>query len=138
MISVIYFCILGLMLLDFISNLILGHLENKSFSFPIPAILSDIYDDETLKKQKSYHHEGYHFEMKQEIFFFILTFSVMATRFLGTVDSFIRQYISNESLVVLVFFSVFGLLYLILSIPFSYYDTFVIEQKYGFNTSQNS
>jgi STE24 endopeptidase len=135
MVTIIYITLLGLMLLSFISEQWLGNLEHKSYSSPIPPILSDVYDEETLKKQKSYHNDGYFFELKQDIFFFVLTFAVIATEFLGIIDSFIRQYIHNEAMVMIVFFAIFGFAYLLLGLPFSYYDTFVIEQKYGFNTS---
>jgi len=48
-------------------------------------------------------------------------------------DDYIRQIISNEILISLVFFGVLMFLSSLISLPFSIYSTFVIEEKYGFN-----
>lgn len=51
------------------------------------------------------------------------------------VDNFARSFTDNNILVALIFFGVIMLSYDILTTPFSYYQTFVIEEKFGFNKS---
>jgi STE24 endopeptidase len=51
----------------------------------------------------------------------------------GWLDSLLRGYIENEILVALAFFGVLMIASDILTIPFQWYSTFVIEEKYGFN-----
>jgi STE24 endopeptidase len=51
----------------------------------------------------------------------------------GWLDQFIQSQINNEIFRSLVFFGVLFIANDILSIPFELYDTFVIEQKFGFN-----
>ncbi len=50
------------------------------------------------------------------------------------IDVFARSLSINIVLISLIFFGVIGFLSDIINIPFSFYDTFVIEKKYGFNT----
>jgi len=132
---VVYSIILLLLFASFIFDLWMDRLELKSYSFPIPEELKDVYDAETLEKQKKYHLEHFHFSWKQNVLFFFITFTVIAFRGLGWYDTFLRSNFDNEFLITLTFFATFGMAYLILGLPFSYYETFVIEQKYGFNTS---
>ncbi|MGQ9847050.1 MAG: M48 family metallopeptidase [Bacteroidales bacterium] len=133
--TIVYLAILSLLVASFIFNLWINRLEYKSYFFPIPDELKDIYDAETLEKQKKYHLEHFNFSWKQDILFFIISFTVIAFKGLGYIDSLLRLHIENEFLITLSFFAFFGIVYFIVSLPFSYYETFVIEQKYGFNTT---
>jgi STE24 endopeptidase len=49
------------------------------------------------------------------------------------VDDIVRSYTTNPILMALAYFGILGLASDILSTPFSIYDTFVIEEKFGFN-----
>mgnify|MGYP001218906757 FL=1 len=49
-------------------------------------------------------------------------------------DDLARSMSSNLVIIALIFFIIIGLASEIINIPFSWYDTFVIEKKYGFNT----
>jgi STE24 endopeptidase len=51
----------------------------------------------------------------------------------GKTSIWLRQYIENSILLALVYFGVLSFAGSILSFPFSLYNTFVIEEKYGFN-----
>jgi STE24 endopeptidase len=55
--------------------------------------------------------------------------------YFGTLSDFIAQHISNNVLQSLLFFGVLWFFSQIVSIPFDYYDGFVIEERYGFNKS---
>jgi STE24 endopeptidase len=50
------------------------------------------------------------------------------------IDNIARGFSSNTIFIALIFFGIIGLVSDIINIPFSLYDTFVIERKYGFNT----
>jgi len=41
--------------------------------------------------------------------------------------------VTNQIVIALIFFGILGLAMDIVNTPFSLYDTFVIEEKYGFN-----
>jgi STE24 endopeptidase len=51
----------------------------------------------------------------------------------GWVDGILREEISNEIVLALAFFGVLMLASDVFTIPFQWYSTFVIEEKYGFN-----
>jgi len=48
-------------------------------------------------------------------------------------DTLVRGITTNPILMALLFFGILGLAFDIITLPFSIYDTFVIEQKFGFN-----
>lgn len=50
------------------------------------------------------------------------------------IDSLAREFSLNTVIISLVFFGIIGFASDLINIPFSCYDTFVIEKKYGFNT----
>jgi STE24 endopeptidase len=51
------------------------------------------------------------------------------------VDNLARSLSANLVIIALAFFGIIGFVSDIINIPFGYYDTFVIEKKYGFNTT---
>jgi STE24 endopeptidase len=50
------------------------------------------------------------------------------------VDGLARSISMNLIIIALIFFGIIGLASDLINVPFSWYDTFVIEKKYGFNT----
>jgi STE24 endopeptidase len=55
----------------------------------------------------------------------------------GWLDSLIREKVNSPILIALLFFGTIGFASALLSLPFSWYETFVIEEKFGFNKSNN-
>ena len=118
---------------DFIFNKILEYLNIKSMKEELPDEVKGIYDEEKYKKSISYARANNKFGLLTSSFSFILSFVLLATGFFGWFDQKVHGFIVTEELVSLAFF---GLLFLasdILNIPFQLYDTFVIEEKFGFN-----
>jgi|YNPMSStandDraft_2_1061718.scaffolds.fasta_scaffold07676_2 STE24 endopeptidase len=131
----LYWIILLFITVEFLFEQILERLQYKSYEYPIPDELKDIYSSEEIEKQKSYHKEYFRFETKHDFIFFILTIFVFAFQLPGKLDIWLRTFIDSDFLLTLTFFAIFGLIIFILGIPFQYYEIFIIEQKYGFNTS---
>jgi STE24 endopeptidase len=52
----------------------------------------------------------------------------------SAVDGAARSFSTNLIAISLIFFGIIGLASDLINIPFSWYDTFIIEKKYGFNT----
>jgi STE24 endopeptidase len=59
--------------------------------------------------------------------------SILVLGGFGWLDNFLRNYITQEIPLALAFFGATILVSDIITIPFQLYDTFVIEEKYGFN-----
>jgi STE24 endopeptidase len=63
----------------------------------------------------------------------VVILSAIILGWFAWLDQAIRERISNELLVTVVFFGVLILGVMITNLPVSYYSTFVIEEKFGFN-----
>jgi len=99
----------------------------------LPDEVKDIYEEEKYKKSIAYARANNKFGLLTSSFSFILSFVLLATGFFGWFDQQVHGFIGTEELVSLAFF---GLLFIasdISNIPFQLYDTFVIEEKFGFN-----
>jgi STE24 endopeptidase len=51
----------------------------------------------------------------------------------GALDSILRTYSENPIILALMFFGCISVISTLVGLPFSYYGTFVIEEKFGFN-----
>ncbi|HOD87714.1 MAG: M48 family metallopeptidase [Bacteroidota bacterium] len=131
--EILFIIIITIVVLDFFVEQILEYLNASWFNKPIPEILKDIYDTEKYKKQQSYKSENYRFGIISSSFSFILIVLMLVFNGFAYVDTLAGQISENFILKPLVFFGIILLAMDILSTPFSVYDTFVIENKYGFN-----
>ncbi len=129
----ILFLLLAILSFDFIFNKILEYLNIKSMKEELPDEVRDIYDEEKYKKSIAYAKANNKFGLLTSSFSFVISFILLATGFFGWFDGKVQEFISTEEFISLAFF---GLLFLasdIVNIPFQLYDTFVIEEKFGFN-----
>ncbi len=125
--------LLAILSFDFIFNKILEYLNIKSMKEELPEEVKGIYDEEKYKKSIAYARVNNKFGLLTSTFSFILSFSLLASGFFGWFDEIVRNYISTEIFVSLTFFGVLFLASDIINIPFQIYDTFVNEEKFGFN-----
>jgi STE24 endopeptidase len=133
MVKAIFITIIVLVIIDFIFERILSALNVKSAKSPIPELLSGIYSDSEYNKQQRYFRTNTRFGMLTSSLSFIIIMVMLVFGLFGWLDGWLQARISTPILVSLSFF---GILYVandILSIPFDWYDTFVIEEKFGFN-----
>ena len=111
----------------------LAYLNYRNLKDELPERLRNIYEEDKYKKSIAYNRESARFGFLTSILGFLLIIILISTGFFGTLDAWIRTWFDHEILISLIFF---GILYFasdILSTPLSVYDTFVIEEKYGFN-----
>lgn len=129
----IFFTIIIILVADFALERFLAFLNIKNSKLALPEILSDIYDAEKYAKQQDYFRTNTRFGMLTSTFNFLITISMYLFGGFGWLDASLQPYIANELLRSLAFFGIIFLANDILGIPFSIYDTFVIEQRFGFN-----
>lgn len=125
--------ILGILTLNFIADQVLDYLNLKSASGEIPKEVKDIYNEEEYKKSQAYLRANTRLGFVSSTFSFILIAIVVATGLLGKIESYTNQYLADAVFSSLLFFGILFLASDILSLPFSLYKTFVIEEKFGFN-----
>ena len=133
--SIYLIIILLIVVLDFSWTQYLAYRNRKRMSPNIPMQLAGIYNEEEYARQQAYQKENSLFGLYTSIFSFVVLLGVLSLGIFGWLDEYLRQYISNEIILTLVFFGVIYLINDIITLPFSYYATFVIEERFGFNKS---
>lgn len=129
----LYYIIIFILILEFIYNMVLTALNRKASHNPIPDELSGIYDEEAYRRQQSYSRENSRVGVISESVEAVIMLSVFCLGGFALLDGFTLSVSANIVARALIFFGVFYLLDTVLSIPFSAYSTFSIEQRYGFN-----
>jgi STE24 endopeptidase len=131
--SVILIIILCIVIVSYVFDQLLDYINLKAQRTDIPKEIEAFYEKEKYLKSLAYHRELTHFSFLTSGFSFLLSILMLYFAGFGLVDSWLRPFISNEILLALSFFGVLMLASDILTIPFQWYTTFVIEEKYGFN-----
>lgn len=131
----LFFIIIGILLLDFIIDKVIDHLNAKHFNDQIPSELADVYNKDEYFKSQAYKKENYRFSLVTSGFSLVLTLGFFFFKGFAWVDGFARSFSQNDITVALIFFGVIMIGSDLLNTPFSYYRTFIIEEKYGFNKS---
>lgn len=112
---------------------ILDALNARHFDDPIPASLQDVFNEEEYEKSQRYKKTRYKFGLLSSTFSLVVLLGFLFLDGFDFVDGIARSVSNNEIVIGLVFFGIIMLGSDILSLPFSYYSTFVIEEKFGFN-----
>lgn len=131
--EVILYIILGISLISYLFDQVLDYLNLKALKPEVPSEIKDFYDTEKYHKSIAYQKEQSRFSFISSAFSFILSFGMLLLGGFGLVDSWLRPVIENQIVLALVFFGVIMIVSDVISIPFQWYSTFVIEEKYGFN-----
>ncbi len=133
--QLLFYIIIAILTINFLVDKYLDYLNSKHFDDEIPVILEDVYEDKEYYKSQDYKKENFKFSTITSIFVFLLTLAFFFFEGFAYVDELAKSLSNNQIVVTLIFFGIIMLGSDILTTPFSYYQTFVIEEKYGFNKS---
>lgn len=125
--------IIAFVLLEFGVSSVLSWLNGKWMTHPIPKVLEGLYDEEKYQKQQAYMRANRRVAWIERGVSLAITLAVLIPGVLGWLDTLTTQWTHSLLLQLLIFFGIYMVVSTIVSIPFAYYDTFVIEQKFGFN-----
>ncbi|HSO85583.1 MAG TPA: M48 family metallopeptidase, partial [Draconibacterium sp.] len=131
--EILFWIIIGIIVVDFIFEKYLDYLNTTTMSDVLPDELKGIYEEEKYRKQRAYQRENQRFGLLTSSFSFALTLAMFLFFGFAFVDSLAWGITANAIVAALFFFGLIMFVSSVLSIPFSVYDTFVIEEKYGFN-----
>lgn len=117
--------------IDFVATL----LNVRAFPAQVPGPLADVMDEPKREQAQAYLHANAGFHILQStvnlgvllVFWWIGGFAWL--------DTLCRSLASNEIVIGLLFLSAIFLATSLVALPFRIYDTFVIEQRFGFNRS---
>jgi STE24 endopeptidase len=132
--SFIFYLIIIIPVTGFILERYLDYLNSKMWSDALPEKLIGICDKESYSKSQRYEKANKQLSLWSASFNLTVILAMIMLGGFALTDNMAREFSSNMVIIALLFFGVIGLASDIINIPFSYYDNFVIEKKYGFNT----
>ena len=133
--QILFYILIAIIIAKFLFDTYLDTQNAKHFNDAIPKELEDIYDEDAYKKSQAYKKVNYKFSSVSSAFSLVLTLLFFAFEGFAFVDEIARSISDNTILITLIFFGIILFGSDILTLPFSYYKTFVIEEKFGFNKS---
>jgi len=131
--NVIFYTIVGILLFNYILSRVLEGLNDKFRTDKLPEELAGIYDQEKYSKSQAYDKERGKFSLLTGTISIVAMLAILFLDGFGYLDGIVRTYTKHPVWMALLFFGVLALLSDLLSTPFSWYSTFKIEEKYGFN-----
>ncbi len=131
--TTLFYLFIAILVFNFLLEAFLGYINAKHFNDPIPDLLKDVYNKTEYQKSQAYKKENKLFSIISELFSLSITLLFFFFKGFAYVDELARKFTDNELVISLLFFGIIMFASDVISIPFSYYHTFVIEQKYGFN-----
>lgn len=133
MISLFFNIIISVIIFEYFFGLILDVLNSNERKKPLHSRLIGVFSAGRYKKSQLYEASKDRLDRVSGFFFFALTLIVLYGGFLGTIDNALRQISNHYILLPLLFFAVIGFFLEIISLPFQYISTFIIEERFGFN-----
>jgi len=131
----IFYLFIAFIVIEFIIEKYLEWLNAKHFADELPEELKDVFDKEAYQKSQAYKREQYNFEKITSTLSFVIILTILFLGGFAWLDKIVSGWTSNPFLQTLYFLGILLIAGSILSLPVSYYHTFVIEEKYGFNKS---
>ena len=142
-----FLIIMGLVIFNYLFSNILDYLNHKNWKDEIPSELKDFYDKKKYKQAKQYAISKNKIGLLSSTTSFLLVVSLLVFNGYGYIDQLVNSFslnlflpfeINDSFIESGIFFLILFTLNLIISIPFSYYNTFVIEENFGFNKTSKS
>jgi STE24 endopeptidase len=136
MANVVFTVIILILAVDFALERFLDYLNSRNWSTELPEELRDVYDADQYRKQQEYKKVNDRFSLLTSSFSFVIILLMLFLGGFSVVDGWARSVTEQPVLMVLVFFGILGLASDIITTPFTVYDIFVIEERFGFNKTK--
>lgn len=131
----LFWIIISAIALGFTFDLIISLLNTSHRSRPIPKALLDVYPPERYRLQQEYQAVNTRLNYIQKGIETAALIVVIGVGGFGWLHGWLTGFELGAVITTLAFFAILGLASGLLSIPFSAWDTFVVEQRFGFNRS---
>ena len=130
-----FYLILAILIVDFLLERVLEYLNTIRWSDALPDELKGIYDEDRYRKSQLYLKEKQHFSWVTDSVTFVAMVAILCLGGFVWLDDLLRRISENPILLALLFFGIIGFISSLVMTPFELYGTFVIEEKFGFNTT---
>lgn len=125
--------ILGTLVFSFVLSLITEILNLKALRDELPQEFVGVYDAEAYKKSQEYTRVKTKFGFGTSTFGIVVTLSFWFAGGFNYLDRLVRSWNWHTMLAGLAYIGALILAKSLISLPFSIYSTFVIEERFGFN-----
>jgi STE24 endopeptidase len=125
--------ILLILVIRYLLDLVSDWLNVRHLSTELPAEFKGYYDDEKYRQSQNYLRENTRFGICVDTLQTLITIVFVLAGGFNFVDRLAIGIVKGPILTGIVFAGILIFAGKILSLPFSIYNTFVIEEKYGFN-----
>ncbi len=125
--------ILATLLFDYALNIIADTLNVKAMKKELPEEFRGVYDEEAYKKSQEYTRVNTRFGLITSSFGLAVTLAFWFLGGFNYLDQIVRGWAFPAIVTGLVYIGILILLRSLISLPFSIYSTFVIEERFGFN-----
>lgn len=129
----VFVALIGVLMFGYILERVLDSLNLKHILPVLPEVLSGIYDAQEYEKSQLYKRDTTRFSFFTSSLSLVVMLLMFFLGGFGWLDNLVQGFSDHYIIQVLLFFGLLALASDILSTPFSVYDTFVLEERYGFN-----
>lgn len=133
--TTLFYIIVIILIVQYLVDTVLKILNARRFDDPLPEEVSDLMDQEEYRKAQAYKKVNFKFGMISTTFSTLLTILFLVLGGFEWIDQATRGITVHPVLMALVYFGIIFFASDIIQLPFSYYQTFVIEERFGFNTT---
>ena len=131
--EIIFFIIVVFLCLDFVLERVLESLNSKHMSPVLPDSLKGIYDEKEYSRFQSYKRENGRLDSWSSGVGFVVMIVFLVAGGFGWYNSWVVSLTDSVVWQTILFVVGLSVASSVLDIPFDYYATFRIEEKYGFN-----
>lgn len=131
--NTIFIIIVLFIIFEFVFDKILDYLNAKSWDNPKPEVVASLFDEKEYEKAKKYTQAKGKIALISGVIGFVFIITMLFFNGFAFVDNFAKEITENRIFQTLVFFAIISLVSSLINLPFSIYNTFVIEEKFGFN-----
>lgn len=129
----VFYILIGIISVKFLFDTFINALNSKHFKDEIPDELKNVYNENDYIKSQEYKKVNYNFSLVISVVTLTTTLLFFIADGFYFIDNLARNFSNNTIVITLIFFGIIMFASDLLSLPFSYYKTFVIEEKFGFN-----
>lgn len=134
MLNYIFFLFILIPVAGYLLERYLEHLNVRMWSDKLPEKLKGICDEKEYRKTQLYYRENLKLSLWSSTLNLAVIVVMLAAGGFALADNIARSMSGNNIIIALIFFGIIGIASELINLPFSWYDTFVIEKKFGFNT----
>lgn len=128
--------ILVALVVNYLVDLISDMLNLRALRQPLPEEFRDVFDESKYQKAQEYTRVRTRFGLLTSTVSLLILLTFWFAGGFNWVDQFVREFGYGTIVTGLLFVGILILVQSIISLPFSIYSTFVIEERFGFNKTR--